>query len=147
MPVFRWGTFNDTFRDLDLEVDRLLEGVNLTVHGLRLARRYPLLNLYELDDCYLLTAEIPGTRADDIEITVAGGILSLKGNRDIPDTAPEDSYRRCERFRGKWQRSVSLPERVDEEKMQADFSNGILKITLQKSTNEKARHIRVVEDA
>ena len=147
MPVFRWGTFNDTFRDLEQEVDRLLEGVNLTFQGVRLSRRYPLLNLYELEDCYVLTAEIPGAKADDIEITVAGGILSLKGVRDIPDEAPEDSYRRCERFRGQWQRSVSLPQRVDEEKLQADFSNGVLKITLHKSEDVEARHIRVVEDA
>lgn len=147
MPVFRWGTFNDTFRDLEQEVDRLLEGVNLTFQGLRLARRYPLLNLYELEDSYHLTAEIPGTKADDIEITVAGGILSLKGNRDIPDEAPQDTYRRCERFRGQWQRSVSLPQQIDEEQMQAEFTNGVLKITLPKLIGEKPRHIRVVEDA
>lgn len=147
MPIFRWGhSLDDSFRDLEQEVDRLLEGVNLTFQGLRLSRRYPLINLYEVESGYLLTAEIPGTKASDIEITVAGGILSLKGVRDIPDEVPEDSYRRCERFRGSWERSVSLPKQVNEAEMQADFSNGVLKITLPKNHDEKPRQIQVVED-
>ena len=66
MRVFRLGhNWSDAFSDLEREVDRLLRGVNLSIQGLRFGRQYPPVNLYELDDEYLLTAELPGVRVDD----------------------------------------------------------------------------------
>ena len=58
--------------------------LNLTFQGLRLGRQYPLVNLYELEEEFLLTADLPGTRTEDLELTVAGGILTMKGKRDDP---------------------------------------------------------------
>ena len=145
MPVFRWGHSWDAFRDLEREVDRLLNSVNLTFQGLRLGRQYPLLNFYELEDEYLLTAELPGTRAEDFDLTIAGGILTMKGERLEPDGVADDRFRRHERFRGTWQRSVSLPKRVQEEKLTAAFNNGILKIHLPKIPEEVPRQIPVIE--
>ena len=146
MPVFRWGQFfDDAFRDLEHEVDRLLEGMNLSLAG-RLSSRYPLINLYELDDRFLLTAQIPGTRAADLEITVAGGLLTLKGVRQGPPDVPEEAYRRQERLRGTWERTVSIPNRVDEDGMIAEINDGVLRIQLPKSSENTPRQIRVVED-
>lgn len=145
MPVFRWGQTWDTFRDLEREVDRLLHSVNLTFQGLRLGRQYPLVNLYELEHEFLLTAEIPGTRLEDLELTVAGGILTLKGKREDPEGIADDKFRRHERFRGSWQRSLSIPTRVREDELAAEFSNGILKIRLPKADEIKPRQIPVVE--
>ncbi len=133
MPVFRWGQTWDAFRDLEREVDRLLHSVNLTFQGLRLGRQYPLVNLYELEHEFLLTAEIPGTRSEDLELTVAGGILTLKGKREDPQGISDEKFRRHERFRGSWQRSLSIPNRVREDELVAEFSNGILKIRLPKA--------------
>ncbi|MEO1999183.1 MAG: Hsp20/alpha crystallin family protein, partial [Planctomycetaceae bacterium] len=133
MPVFRWGHTWDAFRDLEREVDRLLQGVNLTFHGVRMGRQYPLVNLYEVDDEFLLTAELPGTRVEDLELTVADGVLTLKGKRDAAEPIPDENFRRHERFRGSWQRTISLPDRVREEALNADFTNGILKVHLPKA--------------
>ena len=145
MPVFRWGHSWDAFHDLEREVDRLLQGVNLTFHGVRLGRQYPLVNLYEVEDEFVLTAELPGTRVEDLELTVADGVLTLKGKRGDAEQIPDEHFRRHERFRGSWQRVIPLPDRVREEALIADFTNGILKVHLPKADQLRPRQIPVVE--
>lgn len=144
MAVFRWGqTSWGTFRDLEREVDRLLESVNLSFQGIRFGRQYPPVNVYELDNELLLTAELPGTRPEDLEVTVANGILTLKGKRGGPDGVPDEAYRRQERPRGPWQRALSIPERIQEDKLTAEFANGVLKIRIPKAEAIQPRQIPV----
>lgn len=145
MPLFRFGQNWDPLGDLEREVDRLLHSVNLTFQGIRLGRQFPAINLYELDDAYLLTAELPGTKIEDLELTFAGGILTLKGRRDDSPDVPEHRFRRCERFRGEWQRSLSLPERLSEEGVSATFTDGVLKVRLPKGTPSPVRQIPVTQ--
>lgn len=145
MPVFRWGQTWDPFRDLEREVDRLLHGVNITFQGIRLGREYPAVNLYELENEFLLTAELPGTRKEDFELTVAGGVLTIKGQRADAEGVSEDRFRRHERFRGQWQRSLSIPDRVRDEELSAELTNGVLKVHLPKGNELKPRPIPVVE--
>lgn len=144
MPVFRWGQNWDPFRDLEREVDRLLQGMNLTLQG-RSARRFPLINLQDLGDHYVLTAEIPGVEVSDLDLTVSNGVLSIKGVRRSPPEAREDSFRRQERFQGAWQRSIQLPERITDADMKADYSAGVLRVTLPKSGDSMVRTIPVSE--
>lgn len=142
MAVFRWGHSWDAFHDLEREVDRLLQSVNLTFQGLRFGRQYPPINLYELPEEYLITAEVPGVRTEDLELTVANGVLSLKGRSSDIEGA-EERFRRQERPRGVWQRSISIPDRVNVEQLTAEFVNGILKIHLPKAEETKPRQIPV----
>ena len=144
MPVFRWGQNWDPFRDLEREVDRLLQGMNMSLQG-RSNRRFPLINLRDLGAEFLLTAEIPGVDADSIEVTVSGGVLTIRGTRESPPEAREDTFRRQERFQGAWQRSVQLPDRIDEAEMKADYTAGILRITLPRSQDTISRTIPVTE--
>src|SRR3972149_854599 len=145
MPVFRWGHTWNAFQDLEREVDRLLQGVNLTFQGIRLGRQFPAVNLYELDEEYLLTAELPGTRSEDLELTLAGGVLTIKGRRGDSDGIPEDRYRRQERYRGNWQRSLSIPDRVRDQELSAEFNHGVLTVHLPKAEELRPRQIQVVE--
>lgn len=145
MPLFRFGQHWVPFGDLEREVDRLLRSVDFAFHGIRLGRQYPAINLYESDEEYLLTAELPGTRLEDLELIFAGGILTLKGRRDGSPDVPENRFRRSERFRGQWQRSLSLPERVREEELAATFTDGVLKVRLPKGGQSPARQIPVTE--
>jgi HSP20 family protein len=144
MPVFRWGHPWDAFQDLEREVDRLLSGVNIAFHGIRIARQYPAINLYELADEFLLTAELPGTRAEDLELTIVNGLLQIKGRRE-GDGVPDERYRRQERFRGAWQRAISVPDRIREDALRAEFVDGILKVHLPKGEQEQPRRIPVTE--
>jgi len=145
MPLFHFGQNWAPFGDLEREVDRLLRSVNLTFHGIRLGRQYPAVNLFELENEYVLTAELPGTRLEDLELTIAGGILTLKGRRDDSLEIPEHRFRRSERFHGEWQRSLSLPERVREEDLAATFTDGVLKVRLPKGAQTPPRQIAVTE--
>jgi HSP20 family protein len=145
MAVFRWGNAWEAFEDLEREVDRVLQGVNLQIQGVRVGRPFPAVNLYELPGEFLLTAEIPGTRREDLELTIAGGVLTIKGKRSQPEGVPEERFRRQERFRGAWQRSMTLPERVQDEALSAELSNGVLRIHLPKAPDVRPRQIAVVE--
>ncbi|HID21015.1 MAG TPA: Hsp20/alpha crystallin family protein [Planctomycetaceae bacterium] len=145
MPIFRWGHHWNALHDIEREVDRLLQSVNLTFQTFRMGRQYPPINLYELEDEYLLTAELPGVTLENLELTVAGGVLTLKGKRNELKAIPEDRFRRQERPQGAWQRSLTLPDRVDEEGLTAEFTNGVLKVHLPKAPEARARHIPVME--
>jgi len=104
-----------------------------------------LINLVDEGARYVLTAEIPGVELKDLELTAANGILTLKGVRKAPPEAREDSFRRQERFQGAWQRSLQLPDRIDEDHMKADFTLGILTVLLPKVAGTPARSIPVSE--
>jgi len=145
MAIFRWGQPWDPFQDLEREVDRLLQGVNLTLHGVRFGRRFPQLNLLETEEAYILTSEIPGVDLKQLEVTTTTGYLTIKGNRLPPEEAREDAFRRQERFHGPWQRTIQLPDRVNEDGMTADYSAGILRVTLPKAPSATPRQIPVNE--
>ena len=145
MPVFRWGHAWDAFQDLEREVDQLLQGVNPSLHGVRSARRFPLINLIEKTDHFLLTAELSGADIKDLEVTSADGRLMIKGVRRAPEEARDDTFRRQERFQGKWQRTIQLPDRVEEDGLRAEYSAGVLRITLKKAPSSLARNIPVTE--
>ena len=143
MPVFQWRQSWDQFRDLEREMDRLLESIKLPFHNLRQQHQFPAVNFYELDDKFLLVAEMPGIVAQDVELTVAGGVLTLAGNRTAPPEVSEDAFRRRERPHGAWQRSLSIPERVHEDQVTAEFSEGVLSVNLPKADDVKPRQIPV----
>lgn len=142
MAVFRWRHAWDQFQSLEHEMDRLLQGVNLTLQHVRHGRRFPHVNLYELDDEYLLTAELPGTAVDDLDLTVADGVLTIKGTRES-DGVSAERFRRQERFQGAWLRSMNLPDRVQEAGMTAELRDGILKVHLPKAPATTPRQIPV----
>ena len=142
MPVFRWGHAWNPIRDLEREVDQLLAKVSL-FHGIRFGQQYPPVNVYELDEEFLLTAELPGTRAEELEVLISNGVLTIKGRRNGPEGIADDRFRRQERPRGPWQRSLTLPDHSQEEKLAAEVTNGVLCIRLPKASATQPRQIPV----
>lgn len=146
MAVFRLGqNWNHSFRDLEREVDQLLKGVQMTFQGLRYGREYPPVNVFELKDEFLLTAELPGVQVEDLDLTISAGVLTIRGSRPEDEAPPDSSFRRQERAFGSWQRSLTLPDRVLEEELAAELTDGVLKIHLPKAPLEAARQILVSE--
>jgi HSP20 family protein len=145
MAIFRWGHAWDAFHDLEQEVDRLLAGGSLTFPGVRFGRQYPAVDVYDHDTELLITAELPGVKSEDLELTIADGVLTLRGKRAGTEGVPDERYRRQERPRGHWQRSLSLPERIQEDQLAAEFANGVLKIHLPKAPSTQPRQIRITE--
>ncbi len=147
MAVFRWGSPLDAFRDMEREMDRVLRSVNQAFEGLRIGRPYPPLNVYERPEEFLLTAELPGVRTEDLELSVANGHLVLKGQRLEPHDMPPERYRRSERQHGHWERAIPLPDRVQEEQMSAEFVNGVLTVHLPKAPSTQPRQIPISENS
>lgn len=145
MPVFRWQETWNPLRDLERQVDRLLEGIQIPFPAIRFERQFPPVNVYELGDEYLLTAELPGTAAETLDLTVNQGVLTLKGSRPAPTGVNDDQFRRHERMWGKWERALTIPERVVEEKVSAQFNDGVLKIHLPRAAEVKPRQIQVLQ--
>lgn len=103
----------------------------------------PALDVYEDKDNFLVKAELPGMKKDQIDISLHEGTLSIAGERksERPENTGEVS--RSERFFGRFQRTVPLPKPVDAGKVSARYTDGILTITLPKTEESKPRQIEV----
>ena len=145
MASFRWGNAFDAFRDLEREMDRLLRSVNLTFDGLRPGQNYPLVNIYESNGEYLLTAELPGAMVEDLDLSVADGLVTIRGSRQNDAQIPTERFRRSERIIGRWERQFSLPSRVVEEEMYAELNHGVLKLHFPKAASAQPRQIPVCD--
>ncbi len=144
MPVFRWGNAWGTLQEFEREMDRLLQHMNITMRTGRSTRSFPAVNFYELDEKFLITAEIPGVLPEDLDLSISTGVLTIKGKRQYDDSIPQEQFRRQERLQGEWERSLSLPERVDEEGLAAELKEGVLIVTLPKAPQHEPRKIPVV---
>ena len=130
------------FRD---EVDRLLTGVLGGRPDGPLAgvfRNQPAVNVWEQNDALKVEMEVPGVKSQQLDISVAGGELSVKV--DAPEQFEEGvTYHRRERPVGSFSRIVRLPVEVDANRVEADLHDGVLTITLPKAENAKPRKINV----
>jgi HSP20 family protein len=104
---------------------------------------YPLVNISEDHDHIFIRAELAGVKAEDIEITMQDNHLLLRGERKIIPEEKVVGYHRREREAGTFRRVVRLPARVDADKVEAVFKDGILVITLSKPEEIKPKQITV----
>lgn len=127
---------------LHREVDRLFSD-SFTMSGGRTAPTYPAINVWTNEDGAVVTAELPGVDADDIDISVVGDTLTLSGAR-VPLALEEgDKYHRRERGYGKFNRSFQLPFLVEADNVEALFEKGILHLSLPRAEADKPRKISV----
>jgi HSP20 family protein len=146
MSGLNWQRRWDPFRDFQREVGRLFETFEPLSHW-RVARAYPAVNLYDVGEGYVLTAQLPGVGPADVDLSITGETLTLRGERKRTEGVSEESYRRQERQYGKWTRTVTLPDRVESGEVSASFANGILTVNLPKSEAAKPRQISVPTQA
>jgi len=103
----------------------------------------PAVDIKEEADKYVLYADIPGVRAEDIEIQMDKGILTIRGERKHEAEESEEGFHRVERSQGVFMRRFSLPDTVDAEHISATSKNGVLELVLPKAEQPKARKIEV----
>jgi len=101
------------------------------------------LDVYETDDALVVKAALPGVRPDEVDISVTGDVLTVKGETKGEEETKDGSYHRRELRYGAFARSIPLPTRVDHEKAKATFENGILTITLPKAEEVKPKSIKI----
>ncbi len=99
----------------------------------------PPMDLYELDNDYILNAELPGVERRYIQTRLSGLEFTVWGERKFDPVCAKENYHRLEGRRGKFQRTFSLPEPVDGKHMQLELKNGVLRIVLPKAGGAKNR--------
>ncbi|MHC4627330.1 MAG: Hsp20/alpha crystallin family protein, partial [Planctomycetota bacterium] len=97
---------------------------------------------YDHGDSVTLTAEIPGVKADDLDLSVLNDSVTLKGQRNA-HVGENDRYYRRERMTGSFNRTMTLPDPVDPDSVKAEYNNGVLKVTMSKAAEAKAKKIQI----
>lgn len=109
----------------------------------RPTRTYPAINIYGDDDKLLLVSELPGLKSDDLEITVQGRTLALKGVKNGVELGEGEEFITRERGRGEFARTLTLPYEVEPYQVEAHYDKGVLKITLPRVERDKPRKIAI----
>jgi len=101
----------------------------------------PAVDIKERADGYVLFADVPGVRPEDIDVSMENGILTLHGTRVTDAGTAREGYKRVERVQGTFYRRFSLPDTADAEGISARYQNGVLEIVIPKRTANKPRKI------
>ncbi|TAV49725.1 Hsp20/alpha crystallin family protein [Rhizobium leguminosarum] len=104
-------------------------------------------DLVESEKAFELSAELPGVDAKDLDVTLADGVLTIKGEKNETKEEKENDYYLSERRYGSFHRSLELPRGVDSEKIEAKFSNGVLKVTLPKTPERQKNDKKITVKA
>jgi HSP20 family protein len=103
----------------------------------------PPVDIYEDEHSVIIKAEVPDIEQKDIEVKIENGTLTLRGERKHSSDIRKENYYRVERYFGQFQRSFSLPQTIDQDKVQATCDKGILTITLPKREETKPKPISI----
>lgn len=148
MAITKW----DPFRDIMVLRDRmnrlfedLVSSPRLEESDIIQSNWSPAVDIYETENELVLTAELPGVDEKEVEIKVEDNTLSLKGERKFEKETREENYHRIERAYGSFSRSFSLPNYVDQDKISAEYENGLLKIHLPKKPEVKPRKVKILK--
>ena len=146
----RW----DPFQDLRSAQDEMAQMSPMLAHALGLHAQQgsgratsmawaPALDISERKDAYLVTVELPGVEADDLDITLEDGLLTIQGERHFAHDSSEQQFHRVERRYGAFRRSITLPAHVMAEGIQASADNGVLQILVPKMEEATPKRIQV----
>jgi HSP20 family protein len=103
----------------------------------------PAMDLVEADDHFVLKADLPGLGDDDVTIEVQDGTLTISGERKSEHETREKGWYRLERSFGRFSRSLTLPEGVDADKIEASFDKGVLEVRIPKPEERKPRRVSI----
>jgi HSP20 family protein len=143
--VNRW----DPFRDLNSLQERMNRLFDEAGRGWRpeepaaTTTWSPAVDIYETENEIVVKAELPGVDRKDIALNLENNVLTLRGERRFEKETKEENYHRIERAYGAFSRSFSIPATVNEENIQAEYKDGILKIALPKKSQAKPKQIQI----
>lgn len=111
--------------------------------GLTSGAWIPPVDVFESEDHIVLKADLPDVNKDEVDISVQNNTLTIKGERKMEDEVKEKNFYRMERTYGAFTRSFTLPPTIDSERIDANFNNGVLTLTLPKREESKPKQIKV----
>jgi HSP20 family protein len=133
----------DPFAAMRREMDRLFDdmtrGASLTRPAMGLGMMAPRVDVKETDKAVEIQAELPGVTEKDVEVQLADGVLTIRGEKKQECLEKEKGYYLMERAYGSFMRQIPLPVGVDETKVEARFDKGVLSVTLPKSAEAEAK--------
>ncbi|TAK92930.1 MAG: Hsp20/alpha crystallin family protein [Verrucomicrobia bacterium] len=143
-PTFSLWPGLGRLSNLHDEIDRLFESPLAAFGASPYAEAWlPAVDVVENKDNFVVKAELPGMKKDEIQVTLQDGLLTLSGERKFETKSEDAEVHRAERFVGRFQRTLSLPSTVAADQVKAAYADGVLTITLPKSEEAKARKIDV----
>ena len=140
----KWDPVREMARATD-DMTRLVD----ELFGGRMAREsvrgswVPPVDIRETADAIEIHAELPGFSAEDVDVTVENGVLTIRGERTLEESKEGETWHRLERAYGVFERAFQVPRNVDPTQVKAQFSNGVLQLTLPKREESKPRSIKV----
>ena len=149
MSIVRYDPFRD-LRSLQDEVNRLFS-TNLSrsfgEEGMARGAWNPSVDIYENKDQIVLEAELPGMKREDFDLSIENNVITLRGERRFEKQDEGDNYHRVERSYGSFARSFTLPQTVQADEVTAEYRNGVLRVTMPKREEVKARRIEVAGES
>jgi HSP20 family protein len=142
MALVRWDPIRelDSLQgDMNRLFDRFFEG--RTANGPR--RWTPAMDLVETEDHLVLRGDLPGLTEDDIEIEIKDNVLTVSGERKAESEEKNEGYYRVERAFGSFSRSLTLPQGIDADKVDANFDKGVLEVRIPKPAEAKPTRVEI----
>jgi HSP20 family protein len=146
MNLIKWDPFRE-LEDVSTRLNRIfgrpLARMEPNSEMLAMVDWTPSADISETDTAYLIKAEIPGVKKEDVKVTLQDGILTIQGERKSEKEEKDKKFHRIECSYGSFMRSFRVPDDADESGVKAEFKNGILNVTLNKSAKAKPKAINV----
>jgi HSP20 family protein len=149
MSAMRWDPFRDLTSIQD-EINQMFDrvfgrrgGGGGREGGLAQGSWAPAVDISERKDAYVVTAEVPGVKPEELEVTLEDGLLTIQGERRIEEESSDRQYHRVERRYGAFRRSITLPSQVNADAIEASYSDGVLQVVVPKAESAKPKKINV----
>ena len=139
--TFRTPSIWREMNQLQREMNRLFN--HYSVPSRQVAPSYPAVNVWFNDEGLVVNAELPGVKAEDLDINVQRDTVTISGVLGAEEVPEDAHYHRKERSSGQFSRTIQMPFSVDPEKVEASFNNGVLTINLPRVEAEKPKKIKV----
>jgi len=146
MALVRWEPARE-ISSIQNEVNRLFDTFfdtpAVSGRGMGPRRWTPAMDLTELDDTFILRADLPGVSEEDVSVELDDRVLTVSGERKSTTESERDGVHRIERAYGRFSRSLTLPEGVDPDTIEASFDRGVLEVRVPKPSERKPRRIAI----
>jgi len=147
MALIRWEPVRE-LQTMQSEMNRLFntffDAPSPGNGGQTTLRRWtPAMDVVETDDHFVLRADLPGLTEGDVNIELEDNVLTISGERKVEHEQRNEGYYRVERASGSFSRSLTLPEGVDADGIQASFDNGVLEVRIPKPAQHKPRKVQI----
>jgi len=145
MNLIRWQPFSDMVT-LRQAMDRLFEDSFVRpshLTGLFGDEAETPIDMYQTDENVVVKASVPGIKPEEVDVTITGDTLTIKGETKTEEEVKKENYFRKERSYGAFSRSILLPTSLQTDKAEASFENGVLTLTIPKAEESKPKQIKI----